>query len=136
LAQTYWRRGDQQRSRAYADTASEAYGALLRDVFNPVDRALTIALQALALAYSGREQDAFRRGSEALSAAMLAATPPRRLSYIRYLVVRIHLLGGDTEKALDQLEQANYPAGWLKVDPTFAPLRGSPRFERLANANP
>ena len=43
----------------------------------------------------------------------------------------IHLLGGDTEKALDQLEQANYPAGWLKIDPTFAPLRGNPRFERL-----
>jgi TolB-like protein/tRNA A-37 threonylcarbamoyl transferase component Bud32 len=131
FAQTYWRRGDEQRARAYADTASKAYGELLRHVFNPLSRAQLMALQALALAYSGREQDALRRGSEALSASKLAAAPPRRLSYVRYLVVRIHLLGGDTEKALDQLEQANYPAGWLKIDPTFAPLRGHPRFERL-----
>jgi len=22
--------------------------------------------------------------------------------------------------------------GWLRIDPTFAPLKGNPRFERLA----
>jgi hypothetical protein len=22
--------------------------------------------------------------------------------------------------------------GWLRIDPTFAPLRGNPRFQRLA----
>jgi hypothetical protein len=25
--------------------------------------------------------------------------------------------------------------GWLKIDPTFTPLRGNPRFERLVEAD-
>ena len=40
------------------------------------------------------------------------------------------------EKALDQLEpllKVPYylSPGWLQIDPTFAPLKGNPRFERL-----
>jgi hypothetical protein len=51
--------------------------------------------------------------------------------------VRIYLLVGEREKALDRLEpllKVPYylSPGWLKIDPTFAPLRGNPCFERLA----
>ena len=54
--------------------------------------------------------------------------------------MRIYLLVGEPEKALDQLESLlkipyTLSPGWLKIDPTFAPLRGNPRFERLVNGS-
>lgn len=50
--------------------------------------------------------------------------------------MRIYLLGGEPEKALDQLEPLltmpyYLSPGWLRIDPTFAPLKGNPHFERL-----
>ena len=43
---------------------------------------------------------------------------------------------GEHEKALDRLEpllKVPYflSPGWLAIDPNFAPLKGSPRFENL-----
>ena len=56
--------------------------------------------------------------------------------YYQHVLARIYLLVGEPEKALDLLEkllQNPYfmSPGWLKVDPTWADLRGNPRFERL-----
>jgi len=55
-------------------------------------------------------------------------------------VVRIYLLVGEPEKALDQLEPLlkipyYLSPGWLRIDPTFAPLQGNRRFERLIAGN-
>jgi hypothetical protein len=48
---------------------------------------------------------------------------------------------GEHEKALDRLEpllrQPYYLSpGWLKLDPTFDPLRKNPRFQRLVESAP
>ena len=60
--------------------------------------------------------------------------------YIQHRLVRIYLLVGEPEKALDQLEPLlkmpyYLSPGWLRIDPTFAPLKGNPRFERLVGVN-
>ena len=60
--------------------------------------------------------------------------PNRPVAQIKARARRV--LVSEPEKALDRLEPllkmpCYLSPGWLKIDPTFAPLRGSPRFERL-----
>ncbi len=139
LAQTYWRLGDRPKARAYADTANVAFEALVGDIPGEGDRAQIRVLQALALAYLGRKQEAVRRASEALHAVKEASAPASQRAYIQSVLIRVYLLAEEPEKALDQLEQllkipqSYVTPAWLKIDPTYAPLRGKPRFERLAN---
>jgi eukaryotic-like serine/threonine-protein kinase len=139
LAETYWRRGDRPKARAYADTASVEYRTDLQHLVNNGDRAQTAGLQALALAYLGRTQQAIDKADEALNAAKLAPAYISQPSYIQFLLARIHLLAGQPEKALDQLEpllktsESRVTPGGLRIDPTFNPLRDNPRFVRLVN---
>jgi len=56
--------------------------------------------------------------------------------YIQLQLVRIYLLVGEPERALDQLEPllkvpSYLSPGWLRVDPTFDPLRKNSRFVKL-----
>jgi hypothetical protein len=57
-------------------------------------------------------------------------------AYMQHQLVHVYILVGENEKALDKLElllKIPYylSPGWLRIDPTFDPLRQNPRFRRL-----
>jgi hypothetical protein len=88
------------------------------------------------LAYLGRKTEAVEEGERAVSLWPISRDAFQG-AYIQHQLVRIHLAVGEPEKALDQLEPLlRMPyflsPGWLRIDPTFTPLKGNPRFERLA----
>ncbi len=75
-----------------------------------------------------------RRGVASLPIAKDAYNGP----YLQHQLARIYILLGEPEKALDQLGPLlkipyYLSPGWLKIDPTFDPLRRNPRFERLVS---
>jgi hypothetical protein len=82
----------------------------------------------------GRNADAIRDGKRALALVPIGMGPVVR-GELQVQLARTYVLVGELEKALDQLESVPrehfLSPGWLKIDPTFAPLRGKPRFERL-----
>ena len=93
------------------------------------------AYRGVALAYLGRKAEAIQEGSGASRSCPISRDALIG-AYLQHQLVRIYLLVGEPEKALDQLEPLlrmpyHLSPGWLKIDPTFAPLRGNPRFERL-----
>jgi tetratricopeptide (TPR) repeat protein len=136
LAQAYALEGDRARSRAYADSGSIIFDEQLRST--PEDAQLHV-LHGLALAYSGRSAEAIAEGEKGLALLPIAKDAYSGV-YNQHVLARIYVLAGKPDKALDQLEpllKTPYylSAGWLKIDPNFAPLRGNPRFERLVSGS-
>jgi serine/threonine-protein kinase len=132
LAGTFALRGDTARAWAYADSARIAGEASLREA--PNDPQLH-ALLGTALAYTGRKAAAIREGQRAVQLAPQSRNA-YRAPYMQHQLARIYLILGEPERALDALEPLlGIPyilsPGWLRVDPTFDPLRGNPRFKRL-----
>ena len=132
LAQVAALRGDARRARALADSARVA---LERQTAAAPDDPQSHALLGVALAYLGRRAEAIRageRGRDLLPITRDAEDGP----YQQHQLARIYVLLGEPERALDQLEPLlripyYLSPGWLRIDPTFAPLRGNARFERL-----
>jgi eukaryotic-like serine/threonine-protein kinase len=132
MASTYRLQGDRARTRAYADSARSAFEVRLRGA--PAD-AQTHVFWGLALAYLGRKAEAIAEGEKA--AALLPITRDTYTGpYIQHQLVRIYIEVGEPDKALDRLEPLlrlpyYLSPGWLRVDPTFDPLRKLPRFQKL-----
>jgi tetratricopeptide (TPR) repeat protein len=136
LMQTYWHRGDKLRARAYADTGRAALGEQLKAAPNDPQRHLFLGL---SLAYLGRKAEAIREGVRGAELAPLNKDQSNG-AYGQHILVRIYLLVGENEKALDLLEPLlkipyYVSPGWLRIDPSFVPLKGNPRFERLLAAS-
>jgi eukaryotic-like serine/threonine-protein kinase len=132
LAEVYALHGDRERTRAYADSAHIAFEAQLRAT--PQDAQLH-ALDGLVLAYLGRKDEAIREGLRGVALDPISKDGFGG-PYIQLQLVRIYLQVGEPEKALDRLEPLleipyHLTPGWLRIDPTFDPVRKNPRFEKL-----
>ena len=128
----YQLRGDRRQVAVYADSARLALEAQTRAAPDDGQRRV---LLGLALAYLGRKAEAIAEGRKGL-----ALMPISRDAYFgpynQLQLVRIYLLTGEPDLALDQLEPLlkvpfYLSPGWLRIDPTFDPLRKHPRFQRL-----
>jgi serine/threonine-protein kinase len=134
-AQTLFIRGDTAMARIYADSARLGIEQTLAETPNDPQR---IIARGLALAYMGRKAEAILEGERGL-----ARQPPSADGYtgpyLEHQLARIYILTGEQEKALDRLESLlrmpyYLSPGWLRIDPTFDPLRRNPRFVTLSEA--
>lgn len=133
LAQASSRRADLAKVRGYAE---EARKSLTEKLAKNPDSGSHRALLGLSLAFLERKEEAVREGERAV-AQKPSSEDLEEGPYNKHQLVRIYILAGDHEKALDLLEtllKAPYflTPGWLRVDPNFDPLRGNARFEKLA----
>jgi TolB-like protein len=131
-AQTYALRKDLTRTAVYADSARLATEEQLRAT--PQDGQRRV-VRGLALAYLGRKAEAIAEGKRGV-ALLPVSRDALAGTYIQHQLIRIYLLVGEPEQALDQIEallKVPYylSPGWLTIDPTFEPLRRHPRFRRL-----
>jgi TolB-like protein/tRNA A-37 threonylcarbamoyl transferase component Bud32/Tfp pilus assembly protein PilF len=132
LAEMAWTRGDSATARRHADIGVTEIDRILGNVPDDPQR---LAFKGLMLAYLGRRADAIAAGRRAVELVPIArdgANGP----YLQHVLARTYVALGEHDRALDALEpllKVPYflSPGWLRVDPTWDPLRGNPRFERL-----
>src|SRR5690606_26973592 len=126
--------GDLEKARAYADSSIEVAFAQIRASAD--DPQLRI-LNAASLAILGRRAEAIREANQALMDTVGRSSDD--ISYVLQQYSRTMLTLGDHDRAIDVLadlvenRQFMLQSGWLRADPTYRPLHGDPRFERLAN---
>jgi TolB-like protein/Flp pilus assembly protein TadD len=130
--QLYYLRGDRGRTSVYGDSARIAYEEQSRAAPEDAQRH---SLLGVVLAYLGRKAEAVREGRRGVELQPISQDAYGG-AYYQLQLARIYLLVGEPEKALDQLEPLlrmpyYLSPGWLRIDPTFDPLRSNPRFKKL-----
>jgi len=126
FAHTHHLRGARKQMLANAEIARAKFTQVLAEL---PDDDQTNSYLGTALAYLGREEEAVAHGRRGVELS-------RRGYYLQLQLVRIHIILGQPEPALDQLEPLlevpfYLSPGWLSIDPLFDPLRDHPRFQAL-----
>ena len=137
LAQTHALRGDVARTRAFAESTVVAVDEQLRSAPDDPQRHL---IRGLALAALGRGADAIAAGTHGFALQRQRWTATNG-PYAQHQLARIYMMVGERAKAMELLEPLLampyfLSPAWLRIDPTFAPLKGDARFQRLAASAP
>ena len=132
LVQAYALKGDAANVRSYAEEARKTFEEQVRAAPDDAQRHVELGI---ALAYLGRKEEAIREGERGVALDPISKDADQG-PYYQHQLVRIYILVGEPERALDQLEPLlkipyYLSPGWLRIDPNFDPLRKNPRFQKL-----
>lgn len=118
--------------RAYYDSARTLLSRKVQE--RPGDPRLRSAL-GIAYAGLGRRQEAVHEAEQAVALLPISKEALRGQFCVLELA-RVYTMVGEYDAAVDRLQYllsipAHLTPAWLRIDPTWDPLRGHPRFERL-----
>ena len=96
----------------------------------------------LGIAYAGlgRREEAIREGKKGVELLPVSKDAIDAPTFVQNLA-QIYVMTGDYDSALDQLEYLlsipthDISIPYLRIDPTWAPLRSHPRFQKLLTGN-
>jgi serine/threonine-protein kinase len=133
LGHTYRLLGDTVHAKMFGDTARDVFEARLKEF---PGNAQFHELHGRALALGGHRAEAIEEAEKSLAVRETTLDASLR-PYVHFQVARILVQSGEYEKALDLIEPllsvyaSDVTPAYLKLDPTFKPLMGNPRFQRL-----
>ena len=134
-AQVYGLMQRRDLERAYYDSAQSFLYQRVRE--RPDDPRVHSAL-GIAYAGMGRKDEAVQEGEKGI--ALLPISTEANQGYYRaWDLARIYAMVGERDAAVAQLEHllsipGHLTAAWLRIDPTWDPIRDDRRFQRLASA--